>query len=187
MTAAVCADFGRDSPSLGTGELITIEETITSGWNCLLSPIQFLIIKTHFDGRFDHGKIGRDAIPGRHVPATGTHIRATKLCGDQASYLGVPSPEEPLYLLKGQTSFCDPGATIRRPASYAGRIAYEGELGIVCWPKMRGSQPRRSPRVHIRIYLRERCDSGRYHQQRIRLFLNGFGPRVSTPLVHSGR
>lgn len=45
--------------------------------------------------------------------------------------LGVPSPEEPLYLLKAQTSFCDPGATIRRPASYAGRIAYEGELGIV--------------------------------------------------------
>jgi hypothetical protein len=33
--------------------------------------------------------------------------------------LGVPSPEEPLYLLKAQTSFCDPGATIRRPASYA--------------------------------------------------------------------
>jgi hypothetical protein len=63
--------------------------------------------------------------PGRHVPATGTHIRATKLCGDRASHaarpskmialwnnfrelgakLGVPSPEEPLYLLKAQTSF----------------------------------------------------------------------------------
>src|SRR5260370_32620595 len=45
--------------------------------------------------------------------------------------LGLPSPEEPLYLLKAQTSFCDPGATIRRPASYAGRIAYEGQLRIV--------------------------------------------------------
>jgi len=51
--------------------------------------------------------------------------------GELGAKLGVPPPAEPLYLLKAQTSFCDPGETIKRPASYAGKIVYEGELGIV--------------------------------------------------------
>ena len=45
--------------------------------------------------------------------------------------LGVPAPAEPLYLLKANSSFLDPGAVIRRPRSYQGKIVYEGELGIV--------------------------------------------------------
>ncbi|WP_430910708.1 fumarylacetoacetate hydrolase family protein [Methylobacterium sp. sgz302541] len=45
--------------------------------------------------------------------------------------LGVAAPEEPLYLLKAASSFQDPETEIRRPASYQGRIVYEGELGIV--------------------------------------------------------
>lgn len=45
--------------------------------------------------------------------------------------LGVAAPKHPLYLLKAPTCVQDPGTEIRRPASYAGRIAYEGELGIV--------------------------------------------------------
>jgi 2-keto-4-pentenoate hydratase/2-oxohepta-3-ene-1,7-dioic acid hydratase in catechol pathway len=45
--------------------------------------------------------------------------------------LGVAAPEEPLYLLKAPNSFCDPGESIGRPASYTGRVVYEGELGIV--------------------------------------------------------
>lgn len=45
--------------------------------------------------------------------------------------LGVPLPEEPLYLLKASSSLLAPGGTIRRPTSYAGRVSYEGELGIV--------------------------------------------------------
>jgi 2-keto-4-pentenoate hydratase/2-oxohepta-3-ene-1,7-dioic acid hydratase in catechol pathway len=45
--------------------------------------------------------------------------------------LGISAPEEPLYLLKAPSSFADPDSTIMRPASYAGRIVYEGELGIV--------------------------------------------------------
>jgi 2-keto-4-pentenoate hydratase/2-oxohepta-3-ene-1,7-dioic acid hydratase in catechol pathway len=48
-----------------------------------------------------------------------------------AAKLGVPLPEEPLYLLKAGSSLLGPGETIRRPASYAGRVTYEGELGIV--------------------------------------------------------
>jgi 2-keto-4-pentenoate hydratase/2-oxohepta-3-ene-1,7-dioic acid hydratase in catechol pathway len=45
--------------------------------------------------------------------------------------LGVPEPAEPLYLLKANSSFLDPGAVIQRPSSYTGKVVYEGELGIV--------------------------------------------------------
>lgn len=45
--------------------------------------------------------------------------------------LGVPEPKEPLYLLKSPSSYADPGATVRRPASYTGKVVFEGELGIV--------------------------------------------------------
>lgn len=45
--------------------------------------------------------------------------------------LGVSAPEDPLYLLKANSSVADPETTIRRPASYAGKVVYEGELGIV--------------------------------------------------------
>jgi 2-keto-4-pentenoate hydratase/2-oxohepta-3-ene-1,7-dioic acid hydratase in catechol pathway len=48
-----------------------------------------------------------------------------------AAKLGVPVPQEPLYLLKAGSSLLAPGEPIRRPASYAGRVGYEGELGIV--------------------------------------------------------
>jgi 2-keto-4-pentenoate hydratase/2-oxohepta-3-ene-1,7-dioic acid hydratase in catechol pathway len=45
--------------------------------------------------------------------------------------LNVAPPDDPLYLLKAPSSFLQPGGAIRRPASYAGKIVYEGELGIV--------------------------------------------------------
>jgi 2-keto-4-pentenoate hydratase/2-oxohepta-3-ene-1,7-dioic acid hydratase in catechol pathway len=48
-----------------------------------------------------------------------------------AAKLDQPTPPEPLYLLKATTSVSAPGAVIRRPASYAGKTTYEGELGIV--------------------------------------------------------
>lgn len=48
-----------------------------------------------------------------------------------AAKLAVPVPPEPLYLMKAPSSIAAPGATIPRPASYAGRVVYEGELGIV--------------------------------------------------------
>ena len=48
-----------------------------------------------------------------------------------AEKLGQAIPEEPLYFLKAPSSFLAGGETIRRPASYDGRVVYEGELGIV--------------------------------------------------------
>ena len=48
-----------------------------------------------------------------------------------AKKLGLNPPEEPLYFLKAGSAFLAGGRTIRRPKSYAGRVVYEGELGIV--------------------------------------------------------
>ena len=48
-----------------------------------------------------------------------------------AEKLDMPEPEEPLYFLKGSNSFQATGETICRPASYDGKVVYEGELGIV--------------------------------------------------------
>ena len=40
-------------------------------------------------------------------------------------------PRHPLFFMKPPTAVIGPGEEIRRPKSYAGKIAYEGELGIV--------------------------------------------------------
>ena len=40
-------------------------------------------------------------------------------------------PAEPLYFLKANNSFLAGAGTIRAPKSYAGKVVYEGELGIV--------------------------------------------------------
>lgn len=48
-----------------------------------------------------------------------------------AAKLSNPVPAEPLYLMKAPSSAAGPDATIARPASYAGKVVYEGELGIV--------------------------------------------------------
>jgi 2-keto-4-pentenoate hydratase/2-oxohepta-3-ene-1,7-dioic acid hydratase in catechol pathway len=40
-------------------------------------------------------------------------------------------PDEPLYLLKAPTSVAAPNAVVKRPASYDGKVVYEGELAIV--------------------------------------------------------
>jgi 2-keto-4-pentenoate hydratase/2-oxohepta-3-ene-1,7-dioic acid hydratase in catechol pathway len=48
-----------------------------------------------------------------------------------AAKLGHAAPTEPLCFLKASNSYLDPEAEFYKPASYDGRIAYEGELGIV--------------------------------------------------------
>jgi len=48
-----------------------------------------------------------------------------------ATKLGNPVPPEPLYFIKAASSFLPAGGTIRTPKSYAGKVVFEGELGIV--------------------------------------------------------
>jgi 2-keto-4-pentenoate hydratase/2-oxohepta-3-ene-1,7-dioic acid hydratase in catechol pathway len=48
-----------------------------------------------------------------------------------AARLEKPVPQHPLFLIKPGSSVAGPGEAITRPAGYSGKIAYEGELGIV--------------------------------------------------------
>ena len=50
--------------------------------------------------------------------------------GELRAKLNLATPEEPLYLLKAPNSFADPGSVIRQPRC-AGKVVFEGELGIV--------------------------------------------------------
>lgn len=50
---------------------------------------------------------------------------------EAATKQGNAIPAEPLYFLKNSRSIIGPGAPIRAPAGYAGKVLYEGELGIV--------------------------------------------------------
>jgi 2-keto-4-pentenoate hydratase/2-oxohepta-3-ene-1,7-dioic acid hydratase in catechol pathway len=55
-----------------------------------------------------------------------------------AAKLGKPLPLHPLFLVKPSTSVIGSGEAIRRPAGYAGRIAFEGELGVVIGKRCSG-------------------------------------------------
>ena len=48
-----------------------------------------------------------------------------------AAKLGKRVPAHPLWFIKSSSSVIGPGENIRRPAGYAGKIVFEGELGIV--------------------------------------------------------
>jgi 2-keto-4-pentenoate hydratase/2-oxohepta-3-ene-1,7-dioic acid hydratase in catechol pathway len=48
-----------------------------------------------------------------------------------ADKYGWDEPPEPLYLLKPSSCIIGQGETIQRPASYDGRIVFEGELGVI--------------------------------------------------------
>jgi 2-keto-4-pentenoate hydratase/2-oxohepta-3-ene-1,7-dioic acid hydratase in catechol pathway len=48
-----------------------------------------------------------------------------------AAKIGKPAPAHPLYLIKPSTSVIGNHERIERPLDYAGKIAFEGELGIV--------------------------------------------------------
>ena len=49
----------------------------------------------------------------------------------QALKQSLAIPAEPLYFIKGPNSYCAHRADFSAPASYDGRVVYEGELGIV--------------------------------------------------------
>jgi 2-keto-4-pentenoate hydratase/2-oxohepta-3-ene-1,7-dioic acid hydratase in catechol pathway len=55
--------------------------------------------------------------------------------------LGKSAPTHPLFLIKPATSVIGPGEPIRRPCGYAGKIAYEGELGIVIGKRCKDVAP----------------------------------------------
>jgi 2-keto-4-pentenoate hydratase/2-oxohepta-3-ene-1,7-dioic acid hydratase in catechol pathway len=48
-----------------------------------------------------------------------------------AAKIGKPAPAHPLFFIKSATSVIGPHEAITRPPGYAGKIVFEGELGIV--------------------------------------------------------
>jgi 2-keto-4-pentenoate hydratase/2-oxohepta-3-ene-1,7-dioic acid hydratase in catechol pathway len=55
-----------------------------------------------------------------------------------AAKLEQEAPPEPLYFIKANSASLGPGATIRKPRSYDGKVVFEGELGIVIGRTCRG-------------------------------------------------
>jgi len=55
--------------------------------------------------------------------------------------LGLAVPDEPLWFIKAASSYADPGATVRRPPGYAGKVVFEGELVIVIGKTCRNASP----------------------------------------------
>ena len=49
----------------------------------------------------------------------------------QAAKQGLSIPSEPLYFVKAASSYCAHEQPFAAPASYEGRVVYEGELGLV--------------------------------------------------------
>ncbi len=58
-----------------------------------------------------------------------------------AAKLGKAPPRHPLFLLKPGTCVIGPGEPIRRPTGYTGKIAFEGELGIVIGRRCKDASP----------------------------------------------
>jgi 2-keto-4-pentenoate hydratase/2-oxohepta-3-ene-1,7-dioic acid hydratase in catechol pathway len=58
-----------------------------------------------------------------------------------AAKLGKAAPAHPLFLLKPASCVAGPGEAIRRPRAYNGKIAFEGELGIVIGRKCKEVTP----------------------------------------------
>lgn len=93
-------------------------------------------IAVHTGDMFD-----RPEATGQHLPLASVRVlaptRPTKMIALWNNFralgakLGVAPPGDPLYLLKAPSCITDPGATVRRPVSYTGKVVYEGELGIV--------------------------------------------------------
>lgn len=63
-----------------------------------------------------------------------------------AAKLDKPAPTVPLYLLKAPNSFLGQGERIQKPASYAGKVVYEGELGIVIGKRAKGVSEADAPK-----------------------------------------
>jgi 2-keto-4-pentenoate hydratase/2-oxohepta-3-ene-1,7-dioic acid hydratase in catechol pathway len=64
-----------------------------------------------------------------------------------ATNLNAAIPAEPLYFFKSPNSFLAHGGTIRRPASYGGKVVYEGELGIVIGKRCKAVAEADAPKV----------------------------------------
>lgn len=123
------------------------------------------------DGRVEHGTVEGDLLhlhegdvfagarpTGESVPLSSVRLltptRPSKFFGlvnnfrEALARQGLQPPAEPLYFLKAPSCQLAPGAPIRLPAHEVGRVAYEGELGVVI-----GREARRVPEADADRYV----------------------------------
>lgn len=65
--------------------------------------------------------------------------------GALGTKLGLDTPPEPLHFLKAGSSFLPGNQHIQRPASYDGKVIFEGELGIVIGKRCKEVSPAEAP------------------------------------------
>ena len=75
--------------------------------------------------------LARDAVRLLAPVRPGKFIGLWNNFRELAAKTGAAIPERPLWFLKAGTSVLDPEGIIAPPAGYAGRVLYEGELGLV--------------------------------------------------------
>jgi len=100
-------------------------------------------VKVHGGDMFDNPKPTGEtvALAGAKVL---TPCRPTKMVAlwnnfrALAEKLGQAIPPEPLWFIKANSSFNATGEPIRVPKSYAGKVIYEGELGVVIGKRTSG-------------------------------------------------
>ena len=94
------------------------------------------VIRVYAGNMFDSPQATGDSFPLDDVKIL-TPCQPTKMVALWNNYhalaekLGQAIPAEPLYFLKGNNAFHPHGVPIRVPPSYAGKVVYEGELGVV--------------------------------------------------------
>ncbi len=116
--------------------------------------------RVSYQGREYFGTVAADAIAvhtgdmfvnpqptGESIPCGAakllTPTKPSKMIGLVDNYhalvtkLDHPVPSEPLYFLKGTTSFLASDEPIRTPQFYDGKVVFEGELGIVIGKRCR--------------------------------------------------
>lgn len=85
-----------------------------------------------FDGAAPTGEVvARDAVRLLAPVVPGKFIGLWNNFRELAAKTGAAIPETPLWFLKAGTSLNHPDGVIAPPAGYAGKVLYEGELGLV--------------------------------------------------------
>ena len=98
------------------------------------------------------GSMFDDPTPtGEHVPLGAVRLLApsqpTKMIALWNNFralgakLGLSAPPEPLWFIKAASSYAGPGAVVRRPPSYDGKVVFEGELAIVIGKRCGNATP----------------------------------------------
>lgn len=102
------------------------------------------------DSLHPRAHLGSDTAAGAPIPLAhltlGPPVRPGKFIGlwnnfhAAAAKNGLAIPAHPLYFFKADTSVCGPGAEVEIPTA-AGRVVFEGELGLVIGQTCRNATP----------------------------------------------